>query len=143
MDHLERAFHRCPGQVIRTLHMCCGYPDRLDNPDYPKADPQAYLLLADALEYSSIRAVSIEDAHRHNDLTLLEKFSRTTVIFGAVAIARSRIEAVEEIRERLLHALQHIDAERFIVAPDCGLGLLGRDKALAKLRNMSMAARSI
>jgi 5-methyltetrahydropteroyltriglutamate--homocysteine methyltransferase len=143
MDHLERAFHRCPGAVVRTLHMCCGYPDRLDNPDYPKADPEAYLQLADALEYSSIDAVSIEDAHRHNDLSLLEKFAKTTVIFGAVAIARSRIEAIEEIRERLQHALLHIDGERLIVAPDCGLGLLGRDKALAKLHNMTAAARSL
>ena len=29
-EHLERAFHGCPGHVTRTVHMCCGYPDRLD-----------------------------------------------------------------------------------------------------------------
>jgi 5-methyltetrahydropteroyltriglutamate--homocysteine methyltransferase len=143
MENLERAFHGCPDSVTRTVHMCCGYPDRLDNPDYPKADPQAYPQLADAVEQSSIQAVSIEDAHRHNDLRLLERFAETTVIFGAVAIAQSRIEPVEEIRTRLQQALQHIDAERLWVAPDCGLGLLGRDKALVKLRNMTAAARSV
>jgi 5-methyltetrahydropteroyltriglutamate--homocysteine methyltransferase len=87
--------------------------------------------------------VSFEDAHRHNDLSLLERLPTTTVIFGVVAIARSEIESVEEIRERLSQALQHIDAERLIAAPDCGLGLLGRELTIAKLKNMCEAARSL
>ena len=142
-ENLERAFHGCPDGVVRTVHMCCGYPDRLDNPDYPKAPQDSYLRLADAVEASSIMAVSVEDAHRHNPLTLLEHFRTTTVIFGVVAIAKSRVEPVEEIRQRLLDALQHIDAERLVAAPDCGLGLLGREKALQKLRNLAAAAHSV
>jgi 5-methyltetrahydropteroyltriglutamate--homocysteine methyltransferase len=142
-ENLERAFHGCPAQVTRTVHMCCGYPDRLDNPDYPKAAREAYFRLADAIEASCITAVSIEDAHRHNDLSLLAPFKTTRVILGVVAIAKSRVETVEEIRARLLDALEHIDAERLIAAPDCGLGLLGRDLALSKLRNLSEAARSV
>ena len=66
-EHLDRAFHGCPPEVTRTLHMCCGYPDRLDNPDYPKADPGSYSVLADAVESSSITAVSLEDAPDHRD----------------------------------------------------------------------------
>lgn len=143
LDNLERAFHGCGKHVVRTVHMCCGYPDRLDNPDYPKADPQAYFELADALDYSSIMAVSIEDAHRHNDLSLLERYARTQVILGVLAIAKSRIEPIDEIRQRLRLALEHIDEQRLLAAPDCGLGLLGRQKALAKLSNMSAAVRSL
>jgi len=142
-DNLERAFHGCPDSVVRTVHMCCGYPDRLDREDYPKADRSAYLQIADAVEASSIDAISVEDAHRHNDLRLLEHFQNTTVILGFVAIARSRVETVEEIRERLLQALQHIDRDRLIAAPDCGLGLLSRDQAMAKLGNLCEAARSL
>ncbi len=142
-ENLERAFHGCPDHVKRTVHMCCGYPDKLDRDDYPKADPDSYLQIADAIEASSIDAVSFEDAHRHNDLSLLERFKTTTVIFGVVAIARSRVESVEEIRERLLQALNHIDSDRLIAAPDCGLGLLGRDLAMAKLRNMCVAAKLV
>ncbi len=140
-DHVERAFHGVDGAVTRTMHMCCGYPDRLDNPDYPKAPREAYFSLAEAVENSSIGAVSIEDAHRFNDLSLLEVFARTTVIFGCVAVAKSRLETVEEIRDRVAAALQHIDRERLMLAPDCGLGLLGRDLARAKLSNMCRAAR--
>jgi 5-methyltetrahydropteroyltriglutamate--homocysteine methyltransferase len=142
-DNLERAFHACPEHVQRTVHMCCGYPDKLDRADYPKADPDSYMQIADAIEQSCIDAVSFEDAHRHNDLSLLERLKTTKVIFGVVAIARSQVETVEEIGQRLLQALNHIDTDRLIAAPDCGLGLLGRDLAMAKLRNMCEAAKSI
>ena len=142
-ENLERCFHGAPDGVVRTVHMCCGYPDRLDNPDYPKADRNAYLRLADAIEDSSIQAVSLEDAHRHNDLALLERFRTTTVILGAVAVAKSRVESVDEIRGRLRAALDHIDLGRLIAAPDCGLGLLGRELAVAKLENLCAAAHDL
>ncbi len=142
-ENLERAFHGCPKSVTRTVHMCCGYPGSLDDEEYPKADHDVYFALADAIELSCIDAISIEDAHRYNDLSLLERFQNTIVIFGAVAIAKSRLETVEEIRARLLDALQHIDADRLIVAPDCGLGFLNWDLAFAKLKNLSEAAHSI
>ncbi len=87
-------------------------------------------------------AVSIEDAHRYNDLALLERFRNTTVIFGVVAIAETRVEAVDEIRGRLIAALNHIDSERLIIAPDCGLGMLDNDTAYEKLRNLVEAVRT-
>ncbi len=90
-----------------------------------------------------IQAVSIEDAHRHNDLGLLERFTTTTVILGVIAIASSRVETVDEILGRLLQALDHIDAKRLIAAPDCGLAMLGRDLALEKLGNLCRAARDL
>ena len=139
-ENLERCFHGVPDNVIRTVHMCCGYPDRLDNPDYSKAPKECYFQLAPAIEESCIQAISVEDAHRNNDLSLLEMFKTTTVIFGVVAIAKSEVESVEHITRRLTRALEHIDSERLIAAPDCGLGLLGRDLAKAKLNNLCQAA---
>ncbi|MCH7889423.1 MAG: cobalamin-independent methionine synthase II family protein [Proteobacteria bacterium] len=143
IENLERCFHGAADTVVRTLHMCCGYPSKLDQEDYPKADRQAYFTLADALDGTSIQAVSIEDAHRPNDLGLLERFTTSRVILGTVAIAKTRVETVEEIAGRIEAALGHIDAERLIVAPDCGLGMLDRDTALAKLSNMTAAARAV
>ncbi len=139
-ENLERCFHGLPEDVIRTVHMCCGYPDMLDNPDFVKAPKDSYARIADAIEDSVIQAVSIEDAHRPNDLSLLERFRTTTVILGVVAIASSRVETVEEIRARLAEAREHIDARRLIAAPDCGLAMLGRDLALEKLANLCRAA---
>ena len=39
--------------------------------------------------------------------------------------------------------LEHIDADRLLAAPDCGLMMLGRDLAMAKLKNMCAAAQAI
>ena len=142
-DNLERCFEGVPDSVVRTVHMCCGYPDELDQADFMKADRDAYLTLAGEIEKSTIQAISLEDAYQHNDLTLLEHFKTTTVIFGAVGIARSRIETVEEIAGRLNTALHHIDASRLMVAPDCGLNMLTGEMIKAKLTNMVLAARSV
>ncbi|MFQ5984893.1 MAG: 5-methyltetrahydropteroyltriglutamate--homocysteine methyltransferase [Alphaproteobacteria bacterium] len=142
-EHLERCFHGVPATVTRVVHMCCGYPAALDMEDYPKADPRAYFALADAVDAASVDAVSIEDAHRPNDLTLLGRFRKTTVILGVVAIAKRRVEPIEEIRARLDDALAHIEPERLIAAPDCGLGLLGRELALKKLNNLATAAHDL
>ena len=143
IEHLERAFHGVSKHVVRTMHMCCGYPDRLDNPNYPKAPQASYGELAQALDEAALDAISLEDAHRHNPLELLELFRNTTIILGVVAVANSRIESVDEIRDRLRQALEHISPNRLLAAPDCGLGLLGRDLAMSKLRALCDAAHSL
>ncbi len=65
------------------------------------------------------------------------------MILGVVAIAVSRIEAVEAIAGRLRQALEHIDATRLWAAPDCGLAMLPRDLAQQKLANLCAAAKSV
>jgi len=40
-------------------------------------------------------------------------------------------------------ALEHIDRGRLIAAPDCGLAMLGRELAMAKLNNLHQAAMSL
>ena len=42
-------------------------------------------------------AVSIEDAHRRNDLELFKRFKRSSIILGCVTIASSQVETVDEI----------------------------------------------
>ena len=143
MEGLERCFHGVPGTVTRVVHMCCGYPEYLDDEDYKKADPGSYQQLAPRLNGAGFDQLSIEDAHCCNDLNLLDQLPDKTVIFGAVTVARSRVETVDEIAARLGHALEHIDRERLVVAPDCGLGLLTPELAEAKLRNMCLAAASM
>ena len=142
-ENLERVFHGIPNEVNRVVHMCCGYPNALDSEGYKKADRDAYFKIIDSIEDSSIDQISIEDAHRHNDLILLEKLSKTCVILGVVDIARSRMESEEEVRNRLAQALEHIDAHRLIAGPDCGLGFFSREQAIKKMTIMSNAAHSL
>lgn len=137
---LERCFRDVPAHVTRVMHMCCGYPNRLDDEEYPKADQDAYVQIARAVD-GTVDQISIEDAHRHNPARLFELFESSTLIVGFVRIASSKLEATDDIATRMEEVLRHLPADRLIAAPDCGLGFLGRDLAMAKLRNLSEAAR--
>jgi 5-methyltetrahydropteroyltriglutamate--homocysteine methyltransferase len=145
IDDLERCFAGVPPHVQRVVHLCCGYPRHVDQPDEDvyKADPTAYFELAGALDQAEVDAISIEDAHRPSDLRLLELFEQSKVILGLVAIAKTRVEPVDEIRARLEQAVQHIDSDRIIAGPDCGLGMLDIETTTSKLVNLTAAARSI
>ncbi|MDD9921612.1 MAG: hypothetical protein OXQ92_04925, partial [Boseongicola sp.] len=79
-------------------------------------------------------------AHRHNPPDLFRLYSKSTLIVGAVRVASSKVETVDDIARRLAEVAQHIDLDRLIVAPDCGLGFLGRDLAMQKLQNLREAA---
>ncbi len=139
VEALRRCFDGLPGDVTRVMHMCCGYPNRLDDTDYPKADPQSYVQIAKAVDGVADQ-ISIEDAHRHNPDELFGLFDRSALIVGFVTVASSRVEPVEEIAERMAEISKIIPQDRLIAAPDCGLGFLGRDLAMKKLRNLTEAA---
>ncbi len=70
-------------------------PSILTSPNTP-SDHRVYRQLVEALD-GRIDALSIEDCHCHSDLSLFEKFTKTTAIVGFVDIAVSEIEAVEQI----------------------------------------------
>ena len=53
------------------------------------------------------------------------------------------MEDVEEVRSRILDALNHIDENRLIAGPDCGLGFFSREQAIEKMSILSKAAKSI
>ena len=55
------------------------------------------------------------------------------IVLGSVKIASSRVESVEEIRQRLQEVLTVLPPERLVVAPDCGLGFLPTEIARKKL----------
>lgn len=142
IDNLAKCFEGLENTEIEKItHICCGYPDKLDVINYPKAPLDSYKKIAKALDASLIDSVSIEDAHRYNDLELLRNFTKTKVIFGLIKIASSQIETKEEIENRVLDALNYIDKKQLIAAPDCGLGHLPRQLAIEKLKIMVDVAK--
>ena len=58
-------------------------------------------------------------------------------------MSRSRIETVDEIEQHIRQALMHIDADRLLLAPDCGLGFLNLNMIQKKLNNMAVARNRI
>jgi 5-methyltetrahydropteroyltriglutamate--homocysteine methyltransferase len=99
--------------------------------------------LAKILDDTGINQVSLEDAEARNDLeALLPNFKNMTVILGVITVARSKAEVMDELKLRVEEALKYIDAERLILAPDCGLGYLSDDIINAKLQAMISVAKS-
>ena len=142
IKNLEKCFEEInQSDVEKITHICCGYPDKIDAENYPKAPLDSYTKIAKALDSSKIDSVSIEDAHRYNDLSLLKNYKNTKIIFGVIKIASSKIETVEEIESRIKETLKFISKEQLIAAPDCGLGHLNRELAIKKLKIMSLAAK--
>jgi len=137
-----KCFEGLPDDVISQVHLCCGYPTYCDQDDYMKADKNLYKTLAPLLDNSGINQFSIEDAEAENNLAeLLPLFKKSTVIFGAITIARSKIEEFDVLKARIGEALKYIDPERLVLAPDCGLGFLDESKILAKLEVMTKVAK--
>ena len=143
IKNLERCFKDINNKNVEKItHICCGYPDKLDAINYPKAPLNSYSKISKELDKSIIDTVSIEDAHRYNNLEFLRDFKNTKVIFGLIKIASSQIETKEEIVSRIKEVIKFIDKKQLIVAPDCGLGHLPRDLAKNKLKIMVEAAKS-
>jgi len=143
IKNVEVCLQGVPEDVTTIVHVCCGYPQYLDQEDYEKAELSAYLDIAKYLNESSIQQVSLEDAHRRNTHRLFEKLDKKTVILGCIDVARSRVESVEEIQKHIEDVLQYVPRERLVVAPDCGLIMLPDDVMRQKMKNMTAAARKV
>ena len=97
--------------------------------------------MAPKIDSLGFHEVSIENAEANNDLSLLSLFKHTKVIMGAVTVARTEVETEEEVVSKVREALKFIPAERLILAPDCGLGMLPLNIIQQKLQVMVKVAK--
>ena len=56
------------------------------------------------------------------------------MILGVLDLDDMEVETTEVAADRIRAALEHIDAERLMVGPDCGMKYLPREVARGKLR---------
>ena len=144
IENLERCFDGIENDDIEKItHICCGYPDKLDSKNYPKAPIDSYHKISKKLDDSIIDVVSLEDAHRYNDLNLFSNFKKTKIIVGLIKIASSIEETEEEIIKRIKDISKYIDLKNVIAAPDCGLGHLSRELAKKKLKTLVKAVKQL
>ena len=134
-----RAINRALEGITGTtaLHTCFGYAHIVHNrPNgYPFLEP-----LADV----DVRQISIESAQQKVDLGVLRSMGAKTVIVGVIDLSdESPVEDVDTVARRIRNALQFVDPERLILAPDCGMKYLPRDKAFGKLRALAVAAERV
>jgi len=132
---INRALEGIDGTT--ALHTCFGYAHIVHNrPNgYPFLEP-----LADV----AAQQISMESAQQNVDLGVLKSLGGKTLIVGVVDLSdESPVESVERVAGRIREALRYVDPQRLVVAPDCGMKYLPREKAFAKLRAMVQAAELV
>jgi 5-methyltetrahydropteroyltriglutamate--homocysteine methyltransferase len=129
---LERALDGVKGTT--ALHICFGYAAIIH------ARPEGYNFLPE-LSDTSVKQISIETAQSKLDTSILEKLRGKTIILGVLDLSDPKVETPEVVAERIQRALPHVDADRVIVAPDCGLKYLPREIAFGKMKAMADGAK--
>jgi 5-methyltetrahydropteroyltriglutamate--homocysteine methyltransferase len=121
----ETALHTCFGYAAIVHERLSGYP-----------------FLAE-LDRCPADQISIEAAQPRLDPALLEQLPSKKIVYGVLDLGDMEVETPDVIAERVRAALRHVDPERLILAPDCGMKYLPRDVARGKLRAMVEGARIV
>jgi 5-methyltetrahydropteroyltriglutamate--homocysteine methyltransferase len=80
--------------------------------------------------------VSIETAQSNLDTKVLETLPDKMILLGVIDLEDEAVETPDTVAARIRRALAHKDAAQIIVAPDCGMKYLPRERAYAKLEAM-------
>ena len=128
---LDRALDGVNGTV--AVHLCFGYAAVVHD------KPSGYSFLAE-LVHSKAQQISIEAAQPKLDLAVLKELPSKTIILGVIDLADMTIETPQIVAGRIRRALDHVPAERIVVAPDCGMKYLPRPVAFGKMKAMAQGA---
>jgi 5-methyltetrahydropteroyltriglutamate--homocysteine methyltransferase len=134
-----RAINRALEGITGTtaLHTCFGYAHIVHSrPNgYPFLEPLAGV---------NVQQISLESAQQKVDLSILKALRGKKLIVGVIDLSdESPIEDVDTVADRIRSALRFVDADQLILAPDCGMKYLPRDKAFGKLRVLAQAAAKV
>ena len=131
---LNRALEGVAGET--AVHICFGYAAIIHE------RPSGYSFLPE-LAATSADAVSIETAQSDLDCSVLESLPNKKIILGVLDLSDPEVETPEAVASRIRRALPHVDAERIVVAPDCGLKYLPREVAFGKMKALADGAEIV
>jgi 5-methyltetrahydropteroyltriglutamate--homocysteine methyltransferase len=134
LEAIDRALAGIEGETV--LHTCFGYAhivkDRLSG----------YPFLRELRDCAATH-VSLEAAQPNLDPAVLRELAGKTIVLGVLDLGSSEIETPEVVAERIRRALEVVPPEQLVVAPDCGMKYLPRDRAFRKLEAMVAGARLV
>jgi 5-methyltetrahydropteroyltriglutamate--homocysteine methyltransferase len=134
VEAINRALDGIEGETV--LHTCFGYAhivkDRLTG--YP---------FLRELNDCSATHLSLEAAQPDLDPEVLREVPDKTILLGVLDLGASEVETPELVAERIRKALAVVEPERLVIAPDCGMKYLPRERAFRKLRAMVEGARLV
>ena len=134
LEAIGRALDGIEGETV--LHTCFGYAAIVHE------RPNGYPFLRE-LAGCAATHVSIEAAQPGLDPAVLRDLGEKTVVLGVLDLGSEEVETPEVVAERIRRALDAVPAERLVVAPDCGMKYLPRERAYGKLAAMVEGARSV
>lgn len=134
VEALNRALAGVTGKTC--VHICFGYAALIHE------RPEGYSFLPE-LAAVSCTQVSIETAQSNLDCSVLETLPGKEIVLGVLDLSTDVVETPEMVKKRVLRALDHVAAERIVLAPDCGMKYLSRAAAFGKLQAMVAAARQL
>jgi 5-methyltetrahydropteroyltriglutamate--homocysteine methyltransferase len=131
---LERALAEVPATT--ALHTCFGYAAIVHNRD------SGYSFLAE-LDQCPADQISVEAAQPRLDPAVLRQLPGKQIVLGVLDLGDPEVETPDLVAQRIRAALEHVPAERLVVAPDCGMKYLPRATARGKLRAMVEGAARV
>jgi 5-methyltetrahydropteroyltriglutamate--homocysteine methyltransferase len=131
IEAIDRALDGIDGDTV--LHTCFGYAHVV----HDKPDGYPFLRELDACRATHL---SLEAAQPGLDAAILSDVPTKTILFGVLDLGSDEVETPEVVAARVERALAVVGSERLVVAPDCGMKYLPRERALRKLEAMVAGA---
>ena len=120
-----------------ALHTCFGYAHIVHS------RPNGYPFLEELADVK-VDMISLESAQQKVDLSVLRSLGKKQLIVGVIDLADDApVEDVDTVAGRIRNALEFVEPQRLILAPDCGMKYLPRAKAFAKLSALAQAAAKV
>ena len=134
LEALNRALEGVQGET--AVHICFGYAHVIHE------RPAGYNFLPEFAD-CHVHQISIETAQSNLDTAMLEPLRGKTIILGVLDLADMNVESPETVAARIRRGLEHVAADKVVVAPDCGLKYLPREVAYGKMRAMVEGAKIV
>ncbi len=134
VEAINRALEGVDGDTV--LHTCFGYAHIVHE------RPTGYPFLRELADCRATH-LSLEAAQPDLDPEVLRAVPRQGDRPGRARPRRDEVETPEVVAERIRAALAVVGPERLVVAPDCGMKYLPRERAFRKLEAMVAGARIV
>ena len=134
VEAINRALEGIEGEIV--LHTCFGYAHIV----HQRLTGYPFLReLGDCLATH----LSLEAAQPNLDPQVLREVPDQTIVLGVLDLGSSEVETAEVVAKRVRRVLTVVAPERLVVAPDCGMKYLPRERAFRKLEAMVAGARLV
>ncbi len=128
---LNRALAGAGGTT--AVHLCFGYAA------FVHERPSGYSFLPELADCTCDQ-ISVETAQSHLDTSVLKQLAGKTIMIGVIDLSDPAVESVDTVVERVRRASPYVEAEKVVLATDCGMKYLPWESAVGKLTAMADAA---